>query len=41
MKPPSWKRRIERANELLAVFPEAGELLRFYCRICFVSGIAV
>ena len=33
MNAPPWKRRIERATELVEVFPAAGELLKFYCRI--------
>ena len=33
MNQSPWKRRIERATGLLTVFPEAGELLRFYCRL--------
>jgi FdhE protein len=28
-----WKRRIERAAELADIYPEAGELLKFYSRI--------
>ena len=28
-----WKRRIERSTDLLEIFPEAAELLKFYCRI--------
>jgi FdhE protein len=33
MNQSPWKRRIERASGLLTVFPEAGELLKFYCRL--------
>ena len=33
MSAPPWKRRIERAAELPEIFPEAGELLKFYSRI--------
>jgi FdhE protein len=33
MNAPPWKRRIERAVELVETFPAAGELLNFYCRI--------
>ena len=33
MNASPWKRRIERSTDLLEIFPEAGELLKFYCRI--------
>jgi FdhE protein len=33
MNASSWKRRVERSTDLLEIFPEAAELLKFYCRI--------
>jgi FdhE protein len=33
MNASPWKRRIERSTDLLESFPEAGELLKFYCRV--------
>jgi FdhE protein len=34
MKAPSWQDRIERASELVEIFPAASELLIFYGRVC-------
>jgi FdhE protein len=34
MSAPSWADRIERASELVEVFPAASELLIFYGRVC-------